>query len=200
MNIFDAIETRRSVKKFDPEHKMSEAEITQLMDATILSPTAFNIQNWRFVVITDQSVKDQFKAIGWNQAQFSDCSALVLICGDQQAYEQDTERYWSNADDQTREAIVGMIHGYYGADERLRRDENLKSGSMAAMTIMLTAQAMGYGSCPMSGFDFEKAAEIVNLPTRHDIIMSVAVGKSIEPARARGGQLSLGEVCFRDSF
>lgn len=200
MNTFDAIESRRSVKKFDPEHKMSEAEITQLMDAAILSPTAFNIQNWRFVVITDQAVKDQFKAIGWGQAQFSDCSALVVVCGDQQAYDQDTDRYWASADDKTREAIVGMIKGYYGASEDLRREENLKSGGMAAMTIMLAAQAMGYESCPMSGFDFEKAAGIVNLPANHDIIMSVTVGKGAEPARPRGGQLPLKEVCFRDSF
>lgn len=200
MNMFDAIEARRSVKKFDPDHKMSEAEITKLMNATILSPTAFNIQNWRFVVITDQSVKEKFKAIGWNQAQFSDCSALILVCGDQQAYEQDTERYWASTDDKTREVIVGMIRGYYGADEGLRRDENLKSGSMAAMTIMLAAQAMGYDSCPMSGFDFEKAAKIVKMPTHHDIIMSVTVGKSVEAARPRGGQLPLEEVCFRDSF
>lgn len=200
MNTFDAIKARRSVKKFDPEHKISEAEITQLMDATILSPTAFNIQNWRFVVITDQAVKDQFKAIGWNQAQFSDCSALVLVCGDQQAYKKDTQRYWASADEKTRDAIVGMIQGYYGADQKLRRDENLKSGGMAAMTIMLAAQALGYDSCPMSGFDFEKAAVIVNLPAHHDIIMAVAVGKSVEPARNRGGQLPLDEVCFLDSF
>jgi len=200
MNTFDAIEARRSVKKFDPEHKITEAEITQLMDATILSPTAFNIQNWRFVVVTDQAVKDQFKAIGWNQAQFSDCSALILVCGDQQAYEKDTQRYWASADEKTREVIVGMIQGYYGADQGLRRDENLKSGGMAAMTIMLAAQAMGYDSCPMSGFDFGKAEEIVNLPAHHDIIMSVAVGKSVETARSRGGQLPLEEVCFRDRF
>ncbi len=200
MNTFDAIAARRSVKKFDPEHTMTEAEITQLMNATILTPTAFNIQNWRFVVITDQSVKEQFKAIGWNQAQFSDCSALVLVCGDQQAYGQDTERYWASTDEKTREIIVGMIKGYYGADAGLCRDENLKSGGMAAMTIMLAAQAMGYDSCPMSGFDFEKAAEIVKLPAQHDIIMSVAVGKGDEAARPRGGQLPLEDVCFRDSF
>jgi len=200
MNTFDAIAARRSVKKFDPEHTMSEAEITQLMDAAILSPTAFNIQNWRFVVITDQAVKDQFKAIGGNQAQFSDCSVLVVVCGDRQAYDQETERYWANADEQTREALVGMIRRHYGADEIHCRDENLKSGGMAAMTIMLAAKAMGYDSCPMSGFDFAKAAEIIKMPAHHDIIMSVTVGKGVESARTRGGQLGLDEVCFRDSF
>jgi nitroreductase len=52
MNVTDAIVKRRSVKTFDPQHKMTEQEIAKLMSLAMLSPTAFNIQNWRFVVVT----------------------------------------------------------------------------------------------------------------------------------------------------
>lgn len=200
MDTFAAIEARRSVKKFDPDHKMSEQEITRLMEAVILSPTAFNIQNWRFVLITDEEAKRNFRAVGWNQAQFTDCSVIVLICGDRKAYAQDTERYWANSPKETQDALVGMIRGYYDAHEPERRDENLRSGGMAAMTVMLAAKAMGLDSCPMSGFDFAKAAELVHLPAEHDIVMAVTVGKALEPARGRGGQVPLAEVCFRNSF
>lgn len=200
MDTFAAIEARRSIKKFDPDHTMTEAEIQQLMEAVILSPTAFNIQNWRFVVITDDAVKQQFRDIGWNQAQFTECSAIVVVCGDRQAYNKETERYWANCPRETQKALVGMIRGYYDANVDARRDENLRSGGMAAQTIMLGAKAMGYDSCPMSGFDFKKAGEVIKLPEDHDIIMSVTVGKALEPARERGGQLPLEEVCLRNSF
>ena len=170
------------------------------MEAVILSPTAFNIQNWRFLLVTDSPVKQKFREIGWNQAQFSDCSVIVLICGDRMAYSQDTDRYWASAPQQTREALVGMIRGYYDAQVDARRDENLRSGGMAAQTVMLAARAMGYDSCPMSGFDFTKAATLVDLPEDHDIVMAVTVGKALEPARERGGQVPLDEVCFRNSF
>lgn len=200
METFAAIEGRRSVKKFDPLHTMTDQEIERLMGAVILSPTSFNIQNWRFVLVTDLEVKRKFREIGWNQAQFSDCSLIVLVCGDRMAYAQDTDRYWASAAPETREAIVGMIRGYYDAHESARRDENIRSGGMAAMTIMLAAKAMGYDTCPMQGFDYAKAAELVNLPVNHDIIMAVTVGKAAEPARPRGGQLPLTEVCFRNSF
>jgi nitroreductase len=200
METFAAIASRRSVKKFDPEHRMTDEEITRLMEAAILSPTSFNIQNWRFVLVTDPERKQKFREIGWNQAQFSECSVIVLVCGDRQAYARDTDRYWASADEQTRKALVGMIRGYYDANASARRDENLRSGSLAAMTIMLAARAMGYDSCPMLGFDFRKAADLVNLPEDHDIVMAVAVGKALEPARPRGGQVPLDEVCFRDSF
>lgn len=200
MDTFDAIAARRSVKKFDPAHQMSEAEITRLMEAVVLSPTSFNIQNWRFVLVTDQSAKDAIKAKGWHQAQFGDCSLLVVVCGDREAYGQDTQRYWASAAPEARDAIVPMITGAYGGKPDLQRDENLRSGSMAAQTLMLAAKAMGYDSCPMIGFDFEAVGDIVGMPDDHDIVMIVTVGKSVEEARPRGGQLPLNQVVVRNHF
>ncbi len=200
MDTFAALEQRRSVKKFDPDHRLTPQEITRLMQAAALTPTSFNIQNYRFVVVVDQDLKQQIRAAGWNQAQFSDCSALVIVCGDRGAYADRPERYWANVDDETRKAIVGMITGYYGTHSEARRDENFRSGSMAAMALMLAAKAMGLDTCPMVGFDFDAVAKFINLPPDHDIIMAVAVGKALEPARERSGQVPLDELVIHDRF
>lgn len=200
MDTFAAIAARRSVKKFDPAHVMTEDEITRLLEAAILSPTSFNIQNWRFVAVTDAEVKREVRKAGWNQAQYTDCSLLVIVCGDREAYRQDPARYWANAAQAARDFIVPAIEKAYGNNAQLRRDENLRSGSMAAQTIMLAAQAMGYDTCPMIGFDFAELARIIRLPAEHDIVMAVAVGKALEPARERSGQLPLAEVVVRDRF
>ena len=200
MDLFKVLEERRSIKKFVVGHEFTESEIEQLMSATLLSPTAFNIQNWRFVVVTDGEQKQKIFEIGYHQEQFIHCSAVVMICGDRNAYCQDTERYWANAPAQTRQMLVGMIKQYYDAQPEARRDENLRSGGMAAQSLMLAAKAMGYDSCPMSGFDFAAAASIINLPAEHDIVMAVTIGKALAPAQSRGGQLPLGEVVRRNSF
>ena len=68
MDTISAIRERRSVKHFDPDHKMTEAEINGLLELALLSPTSFNMQNWRFVVVTDQAKKDALRAAAWNQA------------------------------------------------------------------------------------------------------------------------------------
>ena len=47
MDTFQAIRERRAVKHFDPEYRLSDEEVQQLLDLAIQSPTAFNIQNWR---------------------------------------------------------------------------------------------------------------------------------------------------------
>ena len=65
---------------------------------------------------------------------------------------------------------------------------------------MLMAKEMGYDSCPMDGFDFDKVARIINLPHDHIITMMVVVGKKKEDARPRSGQLPLDEVFLTDGF
>lgn len=200
MDTFATIAARRSVKKFDPAHVMTGDEINRLLGAAILSPTSFNIQNWRFVAVTDAGVKTQIRQAGWNQAQYTDCSLLVIVCGDREAYRQDPARYWADAPQAARDYVVPAIESAYGNNAMLRRDENLRSGGMAAQTIMLAAKAMGYDTCPMIGFDFAEVARIIRLPAEHDIVMAVAVGMAMEPARERGGQLPLDEVVVRDRF
>ena len=58
MDVFEAVSTRRAIKKFDPNHKMSSDDVNKLMEHVILSPTSYNQQNWRFVYVTDQDVKE----------------------------------------------------------------------------------------------------------------------------------------------
>ncbi|MDP3678162.1 MAG: nitroreductase family protein, partial [Methylotenera sp.] len=69
MNVSQAIIERRSVKAYNPQHKMTEQEIAKLMSLAMLSPTAFNIQNWRFVVVTDPALRKEIRKVSWDQAQ-----------------------------------------------------------------------------------------------------------------------------------
>lgn len=200
MDVFTAVAERRSIKKFDPAHRMSEDEIRRLMEAAVLSPTSFNLQNWRFVLVTDQERKERLRAIGWRQAQFAEASLVILICGDRKAHARDPGRYWRHAPEAARAAIVPAIISAYEGREDLQHDEVLRSGGMAAQTIMLVAKAMGYDTCPMVGFDFAAAAALVNLPPDHEIVMAVAVGKRREHPQPRGGQLPLEEVVIRERF
>lgn len=82
MDTLQAIESRRSVKSFDPQHTISDQQITQLLSLAMLSPTAFNIQHWRFVVVSDPALRQQLRMAAWDQSQVTDASLLVLICAD----------------------------------------------------------------------------------------------------------------------
>jgi nitroreductase len=199
MDTTTAIHQRRSVKHFDPDHKMTEVEIQSLLELALLSPTSFNMQNWRFVVVTDQAKKEALRAAAWDQAQISEASILIVLCADLHAY-KDGGRYWVNAPQPVQDMLVPMMDPFYKDNEGLQRDEAMRSIGIAAQTLMLTAKSMGYDSCPMIGFDPAKVAEIINLPEHHIIGMMLPIGKSLKDANARGGQLDYDEVVFTDGF
>ena len=66
MRTVDAIRSRRSIKHYDENHEMSEEEVTELLSLAILSPSAFNIQNWRFVVVTDTALRKKIREVAWD--------------------------------------------------------------------------------------------------------------------------------------
>ncbi|MBS4051014.1 MAG: nitroreductase family protein [Methylomonas sp.] len=195
-----AIQSRRSVKQFDPEHRLSEPEVESLISLAMLSPTAFNIQHWRFVMVRDPELRQQIRQVAWNQAQVTDASLLVILCADLKAWQKQPERYWRNAPQAARDFLLPAIHDYYHDKPQVERDEAMRSCGIAAQTLMLSAKAMGYDSCPMDGFDFTAVGELIRLPADHVISMFVAIGKALQPAQARGGQLTMREVVVTDRF
>ncbi len=200
MNVTEAIVKRRSIKAYDSQHKMSEDEIAKLMSLAMLSPTAFNIQNWRFVVVTDPVLRQQIRTVSWNQAQVEEASLLIVLTADLKSWAKQPERYWVNAPKPVQDYLVPAIGNYYQGNEQAQRDEGMRSCGMAAQTIMLAAKEMGYDTCPMDGFDFDAVGKLLNLPADHTPAMFVVVGKALEPARARGGQLDFNEVVIYNKF
>jgi len=200
MDTFDAIKTRRSVKSFDKNHKMTSDEITQLLELAVLSPTSYNIQNWRFVIVTEQSLKDKLSELSHGQPQVSEASLVIVLCADLNSWDKEPERYWATIPEESRKALVTSIRNSYSSKSEQQRDEAMRSCGMAAQTIMLAAKSMGYDTCPMKGFDYQAVGKMINLPDDHVISMMVVVGKKSKDPSPRGGQLPLSEVVFENNF
>jgi nitroreductase len=200
MNTLEAIQSRRAIKHYDADHRMSDAEIRRLLETAMLAPTAFNIQHWRFVTVLDPEVRKQIRAAAWDQAQVTDASLLIVMCADKDAWKKDAARYWKNAPQPVQDFLVPAIGPYYEGREQVQRDECMRSCGLAGMTIMLAAKAMGYDSCPMDGFDFDAVGKIIKLPEDHVISFMIAVGKGTQPAWPKPGQLPYEEVVIQDTF
>jgi len=200
METFEAIKQRRAVKLYDANHTMTENEVEQLMTLAKLSPTAYNQQNYRFVLVRDPALRQRIREAAHGQPQVTDASLLVVICADLKAWDKNPQRYWASAPQAVQEHMVSMIDQYYRNREQVQRDEAMRSSGIAAQTIMLAAKAMGYDTCPMDGFDFDEVGKIINLPDDHAIAMFVAVGKTIQEAKPRPTQLGIDEVVIIDQF
>lgn len=200
MRVSEAIATRRAIKQFDPEHQLSEADQDRLIELAMQSPTAFNLQHWRFVVVRDPARRQAIREVAWDQAQVTDASMLVILTGRRDVWQDEAERVWRDAPAEVREMMAGAIDAYYRDKPQVERDEVMRSCGIAGQSLMLAAREMGLDSCPMDGFDFEAVGRLINLPDDHLISFMVAIGKKAADVWPRPGQLSLDEVRHVDGF
>lgn len=200
MDTLEAIRSRRAVRAFDPQQRLSAAEQRELLELAMLSPTAFNLQHWRFLVVEDAELRRQLRAVAWDQPQVTDAGLLVLLCADLASWEKQAARVWQDAPQAVRDALLPAIDGIFRGQAQNQRDEAMRSCGIAAQTLMLAARGMGYDSCPMDGFDFAAVARLINLPADHCIGLMLAIGRGIAPAAPRIGRLGYDEVVRRDRF
>lgn len=200
MNTFDAIRERRAVKHFDPQHQFTKQETDELLDLAMQSPSSFNIQHWRLVNVTDKALRVKLREAAFDQAQVTDGSLLFVVTVDIKAWEKDPARYWTNAPKEAQDILVPWINPFYSGKEQLQRDEAMRSAGIMLQTMMLSAKAMGYDSCPMVGFDFDKVAELIHLPKDYAIAAMLVIGKGIKPAWPKPGFIPKSEMIIENHF
>lgn len=200
MNTEEAIRTRRAVKVYDPAYTLSREEKDELLQLALLAPSAFNLQHVRLVEVSDPALRAQIREVGWNQAQMTEASMLVVVCAQVDSWEKNVRRVWDGAPSEVQDFMAGAIDGYYRDKPQVQRDEAMRSCGLIAQTLMLAARARGLDSCPMDGFDFDAVGKLINLPDNHVIALMVAVGKRAAEPKPRIGKLPFDEVVIRDRF
>jgi len=200
MNVSTAIQARRAEKIFDPTFVISDEEVSRLLQTAFLSPTAFNLQNWRIVHVKDPALRQKIREVAWNQDKVTDASLLFVLCADLNAWAKEPARYWAGAPQMYQDMLIPAIDGYYRDKPQVQRDEAMRSCGLLAMSIMLLAQEQGWHSCPMDGFDFDAVGKLINLPDDHVVSMMIAVGSRSQESFPRTGKLPLTEVFIDNSF
>ena len=152
MEFYDLARARHSVRIYETGIEISDADLKQIFDTVVLSPSSFNVQHWQFVVVREQERKSTLRGMSYGQAQVEAASAVVLVCGRLDAH-VDAAQIYADAGEEARDKYVPMIEGVYNDQPALQKEEAIRSGSLAAMTLMYAAKAAGWDSGPMIGFD-----------------------------------------------
>ena len=199
MKVREAVERRRSIKNFDPAHELDDDQMRELFEPLMFIPSSFNLQHWRYVAVREKAGKEALCEASYGQRQVGDCSVVVAVTAKLNAHE-DAAHIWRESPPNVIERMVSIIEKYYGDDERLQRDEVMRSGSLGAMALMLLASAQGLDSCPMIGFNAKKVHELLDIPDTAVIVMLLCIGKATKPARPRIGRFSTQDVVRLEGF
>lgn len=201
MDTIEAVKTRRSIKNFDKNHRMSESEKRQFLELAMTSPTAFHLQHNRFLVIEDEALKQQIKEVAWNQPQISDCSLLLALCADLKAWNSDNvSRCWAATEENVQNWVKESTQQTFANNPIRERDEAIRSISIAAGQMMITARGMGLDTCAIGGFDYDAVAKLINLPENYVIGMLLPVGKRAAEPYPRHDVLDFDTMVKVDKF
>src|SRR5262249_50244249 len=76
-----AIEERRATPSFE-DVAIHGADLDKIIRAGLEAPSGYNLQPWRFVVVTDREQKKRLRAAAFGQPKVEEASAVVVACGD----------------------------------------------------------------------------------------------------------------------
>lgn len=178
LSVDDAIKSRHSIRKFIQE-PISKEDLHQIFELVRLTPSAWNLQPWRFHVITDTALKEKLQEAAYGQQQVTSAPAVAILISDMEdvlANLPETVHPGLSAERQQDE--VANLSSFFGGMSVEERGQWGLTQTNIALGFLLTAiQGLGYASVPMLGFDQEKVKEILSLPEHIKFAAMVPFGK-----------------------
>jgi nitroreductase len=179
----ELIRARVSTSHFDPAFEIDDDLVTDLIGYACEAPSSYNLQNWRFIAVKSPARKETLRNLSYDQQQVTQAAVTVIVIGTLNGHEQIRANMKpmldaGHLDPAGFEAWASdTVRGMSGKPVK-QRDEAIRSGSLAAMTLMTAAQAMGLASAPMGGFDAEAVCAEFGIGAAELPVMLVAIGRS----------------------
>jgi len=155
MEILDLIKSRKSIRKF-AEKPVEREKIEQIMLAAQLAPSWRNSQCWKFIIVDDPDKKQALiRCTGaFNQAWLGKEYAIIVACADPE------------------KSGNGNNQPYYLVDVAIAMEH-----------LILTATALGLGTCWVGSFDEEKIKSLLGIPENCRVVALTPLGY---PAKKEG--------------
>lgn len=178
------IKMRKSVRKFDPNYKISNEKVLEMINLAQRAPSSNNLQPWRFVVVSSNEAKEKINDLFTNnRSQFETSSQLIFVFGNKNLYNDgiliSKEALENNVI--SKEVSENQINSY----QKLATFEvtnNLYNSiffdlGLVVMNLMLIIKDNGFDSSPIGGFNKNKINKALNLDDNYIPCMVLAIGK-----------------------
>lgn len=158
MNTLETIRSRRSIRKYKPGVEIPNEDIKQILEAAMMAPSACNTRPWEFVVVKDRAKLEEIMAVHPYVSMLKTASLAIIVCAKPELQD-------------------GICPGYFPED-----------CGAATQNILLSAAALGYGTCWCGVYPMETRVEAIRKVIGVDSVpfSVVAMGVADEAPAARG--------------
>jgi nitroreductase len=199
----DIVIQRRATPHFTSEPVPGEVIDTALSVAS-QAPSGYNLQPWRFLVLTDAEQREKLRAAAFGQEKIGEAPLMIVAMAGRSDWQ-------SRADDifRTRAArtgtdwaqVVPVKQGALAFVGKLPPGVWENRQVMIAFTYLLLAfEFQGWDTAPMEGFDAAAVRRAFALPDDTEVVALLAVGRAREHDPVHPGRLPVSEIAYREQF
>ncbi len=172
MDFLALAESRYTTKKYNPNEKISDEKIKQLMEVLRLSPSSINSQPWKFSMIADEKLKNELASVSYfNEPKIKDASHIVVFSAI-----DDVEKFEQQIKQNLPEGAVGYFNQFIKPKPEAEIKAWLKHQVYLSLGFFLSAcAALGIDSTPMEGIKTEEYDKILNIDG-YTTLFAVAIG------------------------
>ncbi|HEV8358081.1 MAG TPA: nitroreductase family protein [Gemmatimonadales bacterium] len=185
LSVRAAAESRRAVRKY-LQQDVPEEDLREILRQVRLAPSPGNIQPWRFVVVREHSMREQLLAEAEGGPQEASARALIVLYADMEDVMANLDEIVHPAcSEAEREGIKRRLGESFGTRPVAERQLHAHAVAYIALGfLLLAAEAMGYRTSSLPGFDPSGVKRLLGLPAHVTIPAIVAIGKGDEPGLA----------------
>lgn len=208
IGVKEAIEQRRAARAFRP-NAIPPVILAEIFRLGLQSPSGFNLQPWRFIVVRDRENKEKLRACAFDQRQVTEAPVVLICCGDRRVTHPDyiesvLELGQKNGAishdyaDHMRSTIPKIFENK-PSFESLETWTNRQT-MLAVAHFMIVARSYGVDSCPMEGFVASQVKAAFNIPEEVDVCCLLPLGYAAEPLKKYSGRFEMDKVVSSESF
>ncbi len=202
--ITEAILERRSTIHFTDEAVPDEI-LNAILQLGAQAPSGYNLQPWRFVVVRDEENRKRLQKVAFNQPKVAEAPVIIIAVGMKEewqaradeVFKEGAERGAGPVDkwEQAKNGAIQFLTGMQKMDVWVNRHTMI-----AVTTMMLAAEAYGFDTAPMEGFDAAAVKKEFDIPEEGEVIALLAIGRGAEPEKVYPGRFSLDRIVFAETF
>jgi nitroreductase len=202
-DIINVVLDRRATSHFKPD-PIPDEDLHDILRLAGQAPSGYNFQPWRFIVVREKANRERLRKVAMDQEKVSEAPVVIIAVG----MKEETKRLAGDI----------LMEGARRGAGRIENVEPIKNQALnflstlpmdlwvnrhtmiAVTTMMLVAEAFGYDTAPMEGFDPAGVKREFGIPEDGEVVALLAMGKMREPDRVHPGRLPLEQIAFGEQF
>ncbi|MBI2510655.1 MAG: nitroreductase family protein [Opitutae bacterium] len=195
---------RRATRHFTDEPVPEEA-ITEILHDASLAPSGYNLQPWRFLVVRDAANRRRLRAAAFDQEKITEAPVVVIALAPRNGWRERLDEVFAERVRRGSLPAEGIEKSKQGCAAFVDTFEPpaiwLNRHTMIAFTfLMLAAEAHGWDTAPMEGFDAGAVRKAFNLPADTEVVALLAIGRAREPDAVFPGRFPVERIAFSENL